>query len=270
MRVGIDSSLAMYAPAPADPSITILQDATAWLGRKPDFVIRPSGTGGGAATPLSTDECIRLHADGLGILPYYNDSPLNWSQNPPTGTYELGQQDAAKAKAQVAAIGIPANFKVPGDIENNAPVTPDYIQGWADAWSGGMLYGLCGPGGNLGQAVLQALQNDKNGNVHRLLLWPAEWLYKGGLNYSLAATHPWNPVAPSPQTFGMLRLWQISGNDFNGIVDQDICMDDFYNMQVWLPVVPQTVTVTNPGTNPALPFLNQAQASLAQGMKLLG
>ena len=283
MRVAIDSSLSMYATVPGT-NLTVLADSTAWLGRAPDFVIRPTGTGGAGATPVTSGEIAQLHAEGIGVTPYYNDSPLNANGFIPNGDlYAQGQRDAANAVQQADAIGFPGNVYLPGDIESNAPVTEAWVRGWCDEMRGakfagsGMLYGILGYDGNvrgnLGQAVEDALAKDTTGNVHRLLLWPADWIFKAGINYSLAATQPWNVLAGT-DLFSMIRLWQLSGNDFNGIADEDICQDDFYNTGVFLPgggVVTVSAGLPIGTVNPqAKALFVQAQASLNQGVALLG
>ena len=263
MKVGIDSSLSMFAQAPGAPAgMTVIEDVRGWLGKYPDFVIRPTGPGGAGATPLTTEECGKLHDLGIGITTYYNGSPLNSGKV--TGSYDLGKQDAENALAELRGIGIWPGTYPCADIEEtnndqNNPlpvlVTPDWVQGWTDGsraseFAGaGMVYGGVWTGSRLASAILGALQADKNGNVHRLFIWCATWKYKVGLNYQNAATLAWNPQAPSVDTLSMVRMDQISGNDFNGICDQTICQEDFYNSSIWLP-----------GT--AVPVASQAPAKL--------
>ena len=231
MKVGIDSALPIYATVPGT-SLSIVEDTKAWLGRYPDFWIRPTGTGGKAASPLTQNEISQILKDGMGVFPYYNDSPLNDGST--EGTYALGVQDAQNALSQYRALGLPTLLPPACDIESNAKVNAAWVHGWADTMRpspyalSGMLYGNLGPNMALGQAVLQALKEDQNGNVGRILLWDAFWKYKQGLDYQNAATVAWQPISPSSQTLPMVRMWQLSGGDFGGIGDEDVCTEAFF------------------------------------------
>lgn len=222
--VGIDSRFDLSSKVPG-ANITYLDDATSWLGAIPAFVARYLGTGGGAATPLSASEVDYVHSyagKGIPILLCYNDSPINGGTS---GTEAVANQDVVNAIAQCEALGVPAGVYVFGDVESNASIQHGYVTGWCNGWrptiygGAGGLYGLTGGGQNLGRAYLEALKTDANGNVHRMLLWSARWISTG---FSASNAPRWGAIAPSPETAGAVRVWQVTGGTFGGIVDEDM------------------------------------------------
>lgn len=227
-RVGIDTSLDLLADV--QPGLTVLQDAVDWMGGRPAFVYRAMGRGGGASTPLSTTEARALLGAGYPVLPGFNDSSLNGGA---TGTYALGAHEGQKAIAQAQALGVPAGVYIPLDIElttsdprgNTTGTVANYLLGWCDAmrpsvYGGvGILYGILSAGSFLAEAVTLALADPAGRNVHRLWYWQSDWTRRVG--FSLANTPPWAPDI-TPALAGLCRIWQVSGNDFNDIVDQDL------------------------------------------------
>lgn len=220
--IGVDTFLDFRAQVQA--GLTVWADACAWLGAKPKWVSRPIGTGGGAATPLSAGEVSFLHGQGVAILPYFNDSVLNGSK-PPAATYALGVQEAAQAIAEANKLGVPDNTYVALAIENNAPVTGDYVRGWCDTIrasrlaGSGMIYGIITPGSRLAQALGDALAADQTGNLRRLYLWSSRWTV--GTAGTNAANAPAWDAGGSPAIAGQVHAWQYSGNDFDDVVDED-------------------------------------------------
>lgn len=245
MKVGIDTSLSMLALVPGT-NMTVYDDCVAWLGHAPDFVIRPTGTGGGAATPASVGEVARILAKGPKVGLYYNDSRLN-GKNPPVATYSLGLMEGREACAQLSALGAPSNLPVLLDIESTAPVTPAYLQGFeAECASQSRrvcVYGIVTPGSTLANAITSSGVS--------LDVWAANWTSKGA-NYDNAA----NTQMPN---LGAIKsvMCQITGAVFNGVADEDIEEDAYYEQMMW-----------NPGATPVTSGVN-AKDLLSQAISLL-
>lgn len=193
--VGIDTSLCLTSLV-RGTTITVLADATAWLGRVPDFVIRPTGGGGGAAVPLSAAEIAALSGVVGRIAGYYNDSPLS-AASPVTGTFAQGVADARAARAQLRALGFPDSCPVLIDLEHWQVVTPSYVTGIRGIEPSAIVYGS-------GQTCSVA-------RAGGLRSWISSWQPQG--NYQ-------NEAAKALQ--GGNSMWQVAGNAFNGIADEDL------------------------------------------------
>jgi len=207
-----------------EPNLTRLDDAEKWYGAPLAFVCRYIDTGGGAAIPLTPQEVNWLvNTRRKPLLPIYSDSNINGGT---VGTYELGVTDARRAVVQAREIGIPIGTYLTGDVEGKATVTGDWVRGWCDGMrptpydGAGILYGLCGPDGNLGKSYLEALAADKTGNVQRLILWDAKWVSKSGFSYT--EVPQWHPDIPDLQTWGAVRIWQTTGGVYGGVCGLDL------------------------------------------------
>lgn len=264
MKIGIDTSLSLLSTVP-NTTLSVLGDVKAWLGRYPDFVIRPTGSGGAGAMPLSVAEISALHTIGIAVAPYYNDSPLNRGV---TGTAALGAQDARTAIAQAEALGFPYSQWLYCDIEANAPINMEWISGWCGAMTpspypgNGILYGLLEPGSSLTSAFMGTYgQFQIPANMK---FWQSKWT-TSGLSYQNLLKTPWDPsVTFTTQTMVM----QVSGNDFNGVCDEDIMEDSFFNQGgAWLPA--STITVPETPTIDVPPTIAQAVALLQQALSIL-
>ena len=270
MKVGIDTSLNIFSKV-GGSNLSLIADTKAWLGQNPDFVIRPMGNGGGPATPVTKQEIADTLAMGIAMGLYYNDSPLNGGQ---TGNYAIGQQDALNAISQADALGAPSSLYLTCDIEESTPgrtpvqVNAEWIHGWCDTMrasrfaGSGCIYGIVGSG-LLNQALMQALGDDTNGNVHRLFLWPADWIYRAGLNYVNAAGIAWTPPVVNPKYASMTQMWQLSGNDFNDIADESICTEAMFQ-SFWKPSASSVSAPASTNTNS-----DKVKALLQQAISLL-
>ena len=274
--VGIDTSLSLTADV--QPGLSFLGDAIAWLGGMPAVAIRPMGTGAPqgkkGATPVTAVEINGLRVQGLAVGVYFNDSPLN-SGAPATAAQ--GAADARTAQAQAAAIGVDAGTYLWFDLESNIAANPAntvaavaaYLTALAAAnrpsvygGSGG-VYGIMAPGSLLGDALVQALASDSSGDVARLVLWPAQWTVGAG-GFALSSAPAWAPNVPTP-LLGMVRMIQVSGNDFNDICDLNL-VDDTLLLPgggLMLPASQPAPIATAPPA-PAAPNLPAAQGALAQ------
>jgi hypothetical protein len=208
---------------------TLVAQVSAALGAPPAAWARYLGTGGAGATPLGAAEASALQDAGIGILPVYNDSPINGGTQ---GTYALGQADAAQAVRQATALGVPAGTYICCDIEASALglLTGDYLAGWADAMRGssyggaGIVYAnLADP--RFGQALDAALARSP-ANVGRMGFWLASWL---------TSDSPDAPAAPEwSAAYGPEQLpwqapeqaqvwaWQYAGGALGGTVDLSV------------------------------------------------
>ena len=232
--VGVDTAVCMTAEV--QPGMTYLQDVTSWLGGRPPLVIRPLGTGGvtasgkPVATPVTTKEINDVRAAGVAQMFYYNDSRLNGLKV--SASAEQGVFEAKELLAQADAVGVPDGTYVPIDIEygvtENPKNTPQalaaYITAVADtirptrlAGAGG-FYANMGPGSLFAKALMLALSQDQTGNVHRLILWPADWIVGAG-GFTLTNPPTWDISRVPAEIAGMVRLVQVSGGDFGGWFD---------------------------------------------------
>lgn len=195
--VGIDTSLALTSRV-GSTGLTVWQYAKAWLGRVPDFIVRPTGRGGGAAaTPLSAAEiaAVAAEAPGLRFGGYFNDSALNVTGAPPA-TAALGQAEAQRARAQLRALGFPDSCPVLIDLELSGNVTLPYLQGVRQAEASAIVYG---------DAATIALAG-RAGVGQWLSRWGAQQDYANAAALAL-------PAGTS--------LWQFAGDAFNGVCDED-------------------------------------------------
>lgn len=257
MKVGIDSSLDTRTLVAS--GLTLLADAAKWLGQKPDFVIRPTGIGGNAgATPASIVEIAALASAGIRVGLYFNDSTLNGGAAP---SYTLGINEGAEASRQLAALGAPDTCPVLLDIEQNATLSPAYLQGFIKgARRPVYVYGiprLIGP--SIEQSGVQ------------LGMWASAWLQNPDgspkvLDYANAAqlTIPtYGSLAPS--------CWQFCGNAFDGICDEDVSTDAFC-AGLWdghAAVSTPPVSVATGSGNPAKAAIVSAIAELQKALSLL-
>ena len=193
--VGIDTSLCLTSLV-RGTDLTVLADATAWLGAAPDFVIRPTGTGGGAAVPLSASEIAAVSGIVAKIGGYYNDSPLSLA-SPVRGTEAIGRADARAARAQLRALGFPDSCPVLIDLEHFSVVTAAYVAGVAAVEPSAVIYGT--------------LQTCTLARAGGLRAWISSW--GPAVNYAGAARK---------SLHGGNVLWQMAGNAFNGIADEDV------------------------------------------------
>jgi hypothetical protein len=224
--VGIDTSLSLVSLV-RGTDLTVLADATAWLGQVPDFVIRPTGTGGGAAVPLSGAEIGAVAGKVARIGGYFNDSPLS-AAAPPMGTAAQGRADARAARAQLAALGFPGSCPVLIDLEHASVVTEAYVGGVGEIEPGAVLYGT--------------LQTCTLARAGGLRAWISSW--GPAVNYGGAARK---------SLHGGNCLWQLAGNAFNGIADEDVggpVVDSFWDGKTAAapaPAGPGVVLTVPPG-----------------------
>jgi hypothetical protein len=258
VRFMVDSALP--ATSPVQPNLTLWDDVLAWAGGKPFLWGRYLGTGGGAATPLTADEANWLFARGCGVIPIYNDSPVNAGIQ---GTYALGQQDAQRAMAQAQAVGVPEGVYLVADIEYGAAVTGDWIRGWADAMRAGPYAGAgilyCAPRSPAFAQAWQDAWGSGNPNVRRLLIWSAT--PEPGPS-TAAGMPPWGPDVPPG---GTVAIWQYAEGAYGGLVDLDEADDQALAGGLWVPSGPKA-----PDLAAALRALDQAQQALAAARAALG
>jgi hypothetical protein len=193
--VGIDTSLSLVSLV-RGTKLTVLADATAWLGRVPDFVVRPTGRGGGAAVPLAVGEIASVAGIVARLGGYYNDSPLSLA-SPVQGTYAIGASDARRARYQLRALGFPDSCPVLIDLEHEEVVTAEYVAGVRSVEPSGCLYG-----------TLATCTLARAGGLRS---WISSW--GAALDYR-------NAAGKSLQ--GGNSMWQLAGNAFNGIADEDV------------------------------------------------
>ena len=248
-----------------EPGLTRLDDAEKWYGAPLAFVCRYIDTGGGAAIPLKSSEVNWIvNTRRKPLVPIYSDSTINGGT---FGTYELGVTDARRAVVQTQQIGIPAGTYLTGDVEDKATVTEAWVRGWCDGMrptqfgGAGILYGLCGPDGNLGKAYLEALSADRTGNVRRLILWDAKWVSQSGFSHT--SVPPWNPDVPSAATAGAVRLCQVTGGVFGPVCDLDLIDSALLKPGAGL-VTPIPPPLPQPATNLVVPV--SAKGSLASAL----
>ena len=242
------------------PNLTLWDDVVAWAGGKPMLWGRYLGSGGGAATPMTLGEANWLFTKGCGVVPIYNDSPINGGTQ---GTYSLGQQDAQNAISQAQALAIPANVYIVADVEYSAQVTGDWIRGWADVMraspygGSGILY--CAPNSPSFSRAWQDATSTKDPNVQRLLIWSAT----PEPGPSTASGMPtWGPDVP-PE--GTVAIWQYCEGAYGGVVDLDEADEQALRGGMWLPASPKAPDVAT-----ALQALNQAQQALDEARAALG
>ncbi len=219
------------ANAEVQPGLSLFDDVVAWAGAPPAAWGRYLGDGYGAAVPLSASEAGYLRSSrGCPILPIYNLA----TSGGVGGDYAQGQADASRAIQLAKALDVPAGVYIACDIEAGWQVSAPWLNGWADTMrastfaGSGILYGsLGGPG--LAHTLLCALGNP---NVQRLLLWAATPETGPSTSWNMPA---WNPDAPSPQTAGMVRLWQYSRGDYGGWVDLNQLDASLLGAGLWMP-----------------------------------
>ncbi len=195
--VGIDTSLALTSVV-RGTNLTVQAVATAWLGRAPDFYLRPTGYGGGAAVPVTAAEIAAavLVAPLARFAGYFNDSPLS-TLNPPVGTEAQGRADAAAARQQLTWIGFPATCPVMIDLEHWHVVTAAYIAGVAAVEPTAIVYG-----------TQQTCALARAGGLRS---WLSSWGPQQDYANAAAMSVPWGAT-----------MWQCSGDAFSGIADEDV------------------------------------------------
>lgn len=239
--VGIDTSLPLTSLV-RGTSLTVLADATAWLGRKPDFVVRPTGNGGGAAFPLTAAEIAFVAAAGVRIAAYMNGSPLSMN-NPPMGTYAQGVADAKAARTQMRALGFPDACPIIIDLEHWQVVTAPYVAAVRATEPTAILYGS-----------QQTCGLAKAGGVRS---WLSYWV--GQADYR-------NAAGKSPPASA--AMWQMAGSAFNGIADEDTTSADVV-ASFWDGITPPPPS-SGPDVPAAVAALTQAESAVAAARRALG
>lgn len=232
-------------------------------GTTPAFVGRYLGDGGGAATPLTAAEVVAIHALGCAILPVYNDSPVNAGAE---GSYALGHLDGQRAIAQAQSLGVPAGVYIAADVEYSAPVTADWLRGWADAMrpspygGSGIIY--CAPDAPSWQAAWAEASAAGDPNIRRLLIWSAQPAERQA---SVRSVPTWGPLVPPGAT---VALWQWSEGCAEAPVDLDLCDTSLLQHNpfgsLWLPPAPAGTPQA-----PPVPDVASARADIAQAQDLL-
>ena len=260
--VGIDMAYSITAPSPSGDGKTVQQDIESWLGGRIPVLFRYTGTGGSAgATPLTTAEIDQIVGDGSILVPVFNQSPVNMGS---TGTYQQGVADANGATAWAKSIGMPQGVRIAFDVEATSVITAYYIYGLLNGIVGGaylspgfILYGLCGPTGNVGTALVAASVNNstmKNG-VLGIVPWSASWT---GSGVSLESARHLSLDIPVPSSLwtGKPAILQFATEVFGGLCDQNLVDDRllignntgflFGNMEPVSSTVVAATTATTP------------------------
>jgi hypothetical protein len=282
--LGVDCALDVRALSPTDATLSVWECICRWLGGKPAFIARYTGTGGGAATPLSDTEIdFIVVQQGVPLLPVFNDSPINGGT---LGNAAQGTMDARMGLLWASQHGQPANTYLAFDVEASAQVQADYVQQLASnmrssALAGsGVLYGNSGSAGNLGAALAAASADP---NVARVLIWAAAWYNRpvdgvpgpvpvDGISLAAAAgllaQLGWRAPAPIPPLAPNVRLWQFAAGCFGGLCDLDYIDEALLQTQadgnLWLPPAAQNAaTATTPSTPATQPTQTTHPTSVA-------